>query len=88
MGFELVISEQPGTLAPSEAGSSLVGWFLAYCHAEVAGAPKPTLQAKKRDFELFLGYFANGNERVSGAHPERVSGAHLGLENGRPGQER
>ena len=58
MGFDLVISEQSGTLAPSKAASSLVGWFLAYCHAEVAGAPKSTLQAKKRDFDLFLGYFA------------------------------
>ena len=58
MNRELVIPETPGTLAPTEAGSSLVGWFIAYCHAEVAGAPKTTLKAKKRDFELFLGYFA------------------------------
>ena len=43
---------------PLDAGGSLVGWLIAYCHAEVAGAPKTTLQAKKRDFELFLGYFA------------------------------
>jgi hypothetical protein len=30
----------------------------------------------------------HGNERESGTHPERVSGAHLGLQDGRPGQER
>ena len=58
MGFELVISEQPGALAPKEPGSSLVGWLLAYGHAEVAGSPKTTLDAKKRDFQLFLNYFA------------------------------
>src|SRR4051794_39580945 len=54
---ELVIPEKPGTLAPTEAGNSLVGWFLAFAHAEVAGSPKTTLDAKKRDFQLFLGYF-------------------------------
>lgn len=58
MSWELVIPEKAGTPAPSEGGSSLVGWLIAYCHAEVAGSPKTTLQAKKRDFELFLGYFA------------------------------
>ena len=58
MGHELVIPEQPSQLAAVEAGTSLVGWLIAYCHAEVAGAPKTTLEAKKRDFELFLGYFA------------------------------
>ena len=30
----------------------------------------------------------DGNERVSGAHPERVSEAHRGSQNGRSGQER
>jgi hypothetical protein len=29
-----------------------------------------------------------GNERVSGTHPERVSGTHLGVQNDRSGQER
>jgi integrase/recombinase XerD len=55
---ELVIPEQPNLLPTVDAGGSLVGWLVAYCHAEVAGAPKTTLQAKKRDFELFLAYFA------------------------------
>ena len=58
MSDELAIPETPTQVIPSEAGTSLIGWLLAYCHAEVAGAPKTTLQAKKRDFELFLGYFA------------------------------
>jgi integrase/recombinase XerD len=58
MNRESVIPEMPGTLALSEAGSSLCGWLIAYCQAEVAGSPKTTLKAKKRDFELFLGYFA------------------------------
>src|SRR4051812_15636731 len=58
MGYELVIPEKPETLTPTDGGSSLVGWLIAYCHAEVAGSPKTTLKAKKRDFELFLGYFA------------------------------
>jgi hypothetical protein len=31
---------------------------------------------------------AGGNERVSGTHPQRVCGAHLGLQIGRSGQER
>ena len=35
----------------------LVGSILAYCHAEVVGSPKTTLDAKKRDFQLFLSYF-------------------------------
>jgi integrase/recombinase XerD len=54
---ELVIPEEPTQLATVEAGSSLVGWILAYCHAEVVGSPKTTLDAKKRDFQLFLSYF-------------------------------
>jgi integrase/recombinase XerD len=58
MNRELVIPETPGTLAPSEAGSSLVGWLIAYCQAEVTGSPTTTVQAKKRDFELLLRYFA------------------------------
>ena len=58
MGYELVVSEQLGSLVPGEAGPSLIGWFLAYCQAQVAGSPKTTVDAKKRDFELFLGYFA------------------------------
>ncbi|MDG3008441.1 tyrosine-type recombinase/integrase [Paludisphaera mucosa] len=57
MEFELALSERPSQVATAEAGRSLVKWLVAYCHAEVAGAPKTTLQAKKRDFELFLGYF-------------------------------
>ena len=28
-----------------------------------------------------------GTERVSGTHPERVSGTHLGFQNGHSGQE-
>ena len=56
MNLELAIQgSQPPAL---EAGGSLLNWFLIYCHAEVAGSPKTTLQAKKRDFELFLAYFA------------------------------
>ena len=31
---------------------------------------------------------ACGNDRVRGAHPDRVTGTHLGLEDGRSGQER
>src|SRR4051812_27822040 len=58
MGYELVIPEQPGQLAAVDAGTSLIGWLIAYCHAEVAGSPKTTLDAKKRDFQLFLSYFA------------------------------
>src|SRR4051812_2774585 len=57
MSRELVIPETPGTLALVDAGTSLLGWFIAYGHAEVAGSPKTTLDAKKRDFQLFLGYF-------------------------------
>jgi hypothetical protein len=30
----------------------------------------------------------SGNDRVKGAHPDRLKRAHLGLENGRSGQER
>jgi len=56
--YELAIPNEPTQLAAVEAGSSLVGWILAYCHAEVVGSPKTTLDAKKRDFQLFLGYFA------------------------------
>lgn len=55
---DLVIPETPTQLATIDAGTSLVGWLLAYCHAEVAGAPKTTLDAKKRDLQLFLGYFS------------------------------
>jgi integrase/recombinase XerD len=58
MPTELIIPEQPGQLSAVDAGSSLVQWLIAYCHAEVAGSPKTTLDAKKRDFQLFLGYFA------------------------------
>lgn len=58
MKTELVIPREPTQLATADAGGSLVGWLLAYCHAEVAGAPKATIDAKKRDFQLFLGYFA------------------------------
>jgi integrase/recombinase XerD len=55
---ELVIPEQPTQLVMNGAGTSIVGWILAYCHAEVAGAPKTTVDAKRRDFQLFLDYFA------------------------------
>jgi integrase/recombinase XerD len=60
MRQELVIpkSPSPSTLPARDGGTSLTAWLIAYCHAEVAGAPRTTLQAKKRDFELFLGYFA------------------------------
>jgi integrase/recombinase XerD len=58
MHLELAIPETPAPLPSTDAGGSLTRWLLAYCHAEVAGAPKTTLQAKKRDFELFLGYFS------------------------------
>lgn len=58
MPTELIIPEQPGQLPAVDAGSSLVQWLITYCHAEVAGSPKTTLDAKKRDFQLFLGYFA------------------------------
>ena len=58
MGFELLIPERPTPLAAVETGTSLVGWLLAYGHAEVAGSPKATVDAKRRDFELFLRYFA------------------------------
>ncbi len=54
----LVIPEHPSQLPTLDAGSSLVQWLVAYCHAEVAGSPKTTLDAKRRDFQLFLGYFA------------------------------
>lgn len=55
---ELVIPEAPGLPTPTEPGEGLIGWLIAYCQAEVAGAPQTTAQAKKRDFELFLDYFA------------------------------
>jgi integrase/recombinase XerD len=55
---ELVIPDKPAQLVRSTLGSSLVDWFTAYCYAEVAGAPQTTVDAKKRDFQLFLGYFA------------------------------
>ena len=32
--------------------------------------------------------FRVGTERVSGTHPERVSGTHLGFQNSHSGQER
>lgn len=54
---QLVIPSSPSPLPAADAGGSLTRWLLAYCHAEVAGAPMTTLRAKKRDFELFLGYF-------------------------------
>src|SRR5262249_28301783 len=54
---ELVIPEKPTELATIDAGGSLIGWLNAYCHAEVAGAPKATVDAKKRDLQLFLDYF-------------------------------
>ncbi len=31
--------------------------------------------------------FSGGTERVSGTHPERVSGTHLGFQNSHSGQE-
>lgn len=54
----LVIPETPGPLIPIEERRGLVEWLLAYSHAEVAGASKTTVDAKRRDFELFLCYFA------------------------------
>jgi site-specific recombinase XerD len=54
----LIIPDDFTQLPAIDAGKSLVKWLLAYCHAEVAGSPKTTLDAKKRDFELFLAYFA------------------------------
>jgi integrase/recombinase XerD len=54
---ELVIPDESGELVLPPEDTSLVKWLQAYCVAEVAGAPKTTLDAKKRDFELFLGYF-------------------------------
>ena len=56
--MSIIIPETPTQLATVDAGTSLVGWLIAYCHAEVAGSPKTTLDAKKRDFQLFLGYFS------------------------------
>ncbi len=58
MTRELVIPEQPLQLPATQAGASLDGWLIAYCHTEFAGSPKAALQTKKRDFELLLGYFA------------------------------
>jgi len=57
MRYELVIPEKPATVPTVEAEASLAGWFIAYCQAEVAGAPKTTVDAKRRDFQLFLDYF-------------------------------
>jgi integrase/recombinase XerD len=54
---ELVIPEKPTQLSPTATETSLVKWLTAYCYAEVAGAPQTTVDAKRRDFELFLGYF-------------------------------
>jgi hypothetical protein len=34
-----------------------VGPFYALISTEVAGSPKTTVDAKRRDFQLFLGYF-------------------------------
>lgn len=59
MREELLIPETPSMLPALEAGSSLVGWFLAYCRAEVMGAPKTTVDAKRRDLQLFL---VHGND--------------------------
>jgi integrase/recombinase XerD len=58
MSHELVIPEKPSQVVAADPGTSLLGWVIAYCHAEVAGAPKATVQAKKGDFQLFLSYFA------------------------------
>ncbi|WP_165227032.1 tyrosine-type recombinase/integrase [Aquisphaera insulae] len=55
---ELTIPETPSHLPATDAGTGLIGWLVAYCHAEVAGSPMTTLAAKKRDFELFLGHFS------------------------------
>ena len=59
MGDELVIPEGLVSVIPHEADPSLLGWLIAYGHAEVTGAPKTTRDAKRRDFQLFLGYFAS-----------------------------
>ncbi len=58
MARALVIPETPRPPTTTEGERGLVGWLLAYCHAEVAGAPKSTVDAKRRDFEVFLRYFA------------------------------
>ena len=59
MNRALVIPEKPAQIVTSEASSSLAGWFIAYCHSEVAGGPKTTVDAKRRDFQLFLDHFGN-----------------------------
>ena len=38
--------------------------------------------------ELLLPVPVAGTERVSGTHPERLSGTHLGFQNSHSGQER
>src|SRR4051795_9475786 len=68
MSQELVIPETPSTVPATDSGGCLLGWLLAYCHAEVAGAPKTTLQAKRRDLELFLSYFGRRDLLGSGTY--------------------
>jgi integrase/recombinase XerD len=77
MSHELVIPETPTQLATIDAGSSLVGWLIAYCHAEVAGAPRATVDAKKRDFQLFLTYL--GRMMRSDAIDDWTSSVTLGF---------
>lgn len=57
MNTDLVIPEETSEVVLDPTETSLVKWLQAYCVAEVAGAPKTTVDAKKRDFELFLSYF-------------------------------
>jgi integrase/recombinase XerD len=54
---ELVIPDKATQLATVDARTSLVGWFIAHCHAEVAGSPRTTVDAKRRNLQLFLRYF-------------------------------
>ena len=42
-------------------GDSLVHWILAYAKVEVNDSPPDTIDAKRRDFQQFLDYFALRN---------------------------
>jgi integrase/recombinase XerD len=71
------ISGDLAPLAPPQ-GDSLVAWASLYFSVHVAGAPRKTEEAKKRDLSLFLSFFASevGHDKVDAWSPA-VSRAFL-----------
>ncbi len=55
---QLIIRQPSPTPAKVDAQTtSLLEWFVRYGEAEVAGSPDNTVDAKRRDLQLFLTYF-------------------------------